>query len=203
VSDQFIPCAEAGRAPALPIGHRTGVSGRCDVNTQWRSEAREDDRTLWCVRSVVFGRVRSTKTLFGSSLYSTGCHVVVRLVCQAGVSGQGAQQRERVLTGRRVRVRSVLIGASGHLSTCVTSFLDCWRLCGSGLNAYTWQRSNRAVRRDRTLWPRQVVSTYASGQPDSSRVKCLTTILSWGRLYILVDRSWVRSLRHFDILTSS
>jgi hypothetical protein len=76
-------------------------------------------------------------------------------------------------------VRSVLIGASGHLSACVTLFLDRWRSCGSSLNAYMWQRSNGAVQRDRTLWPCQVVSTCASGQPDNSRVKCLTAISCW------------------------
>jgi hypothetical protein len=151
----------------------------------------------------VFGRVRSTKTLSGSSLYSTECHIVVRLVRQAGASGQGAQQRECALTGSWVRVRSVLIGASDHLSTRVTSSLDRWRSCGSGLNAYTWQRSNRAARHDRRLWPHQVILTYASGQPDSIRVKCLTAISCWGRLYILVGQPWGMSLGLFDILTSS
>jgi hypothetical protein len=185
---QFIPRVEAGRAPACPVGHGTDASGRCDVSTQWSREAREDNRTLWCIRSVMFGRVRSTKTLSGSSLYSTECHVVVRLVRQASASGQGAQQRECALIRSRVRVRSVLIGVSGHLSARVTSSLDHWRSCGSGLNAYTWQRSNGAARHDRTLCPRQVVLTCASGQPDSSRVKCLTTISCWGRLYILVGQ---------------
>jgi hypothetical protein len=137
-SDQFILRAEVGRAPARPVGHGTGTSGRHDVSTQWSSEAREDDRTLWCVRSVVFGRVGLTKTLSGSSLYSIGRHVVVRLVHQAGASGQGAQQHKRALTGRQVRVQSVLIGASSRLSARVTSFLDRWRSCGSVLNTYTW-----------------------------------------------------------------
>jgi hypothetical protein len=151
----------------------------------------------------VFGCVRSTKTLSGSSLYSIGCHVVARLVLQAGASGQGAQRRERALTGHRVRVQSVLIGTSGHLFARVTSFLDRWRSCGSGLNGYTWQQSNREAWHDRTLWPCQVVSTCASGQPDSSRVKCLTAISCWGRLYIPVGQPSGRPLEHFDILTSS
>jgi hypothetical protein len=83
--------------------------GRCGASSQLCSDA--SDRQ---------------KNLSGSSLYSTKCHIVVRLVRQAGASGQGAQQRECALTESRVRVRSVLIGASGHLSTRVTSSLDRW-----------------------------------------------------------------------------
>jgi hypothetical protein len=173
MSGQFFP--RAANARTSTSSHMWDWRIRSGARGTSNAKGRSDT----VARPVTIGRTRPVTV--GCLLESTGrWHCGVRSVQAARPVNFSAMRA----SGDRTlgRVRSVMIGASGHLSTRVTSFLDRWRSCGSVLYLYTWQRSNGAAWRDRTRTQRPVSSTDASGQCDNSNNLCLTAISCWGRL---------------------
>jgi hypothetical protein len=113
-SDQFIPHAEAGRAPVRPVGHGTGASDQALEklrSTRGRSDA--------VVRQVTIDRTRQV---------TSGCLLELTECWYCGVRSVQAARPVRPLSSTSIwrpdaRARPIKpSGASDYLSAHVTSF---------------------------------------------------------------------------------
>jgi hypothetical protein len=93
--------------------------------------------------------------------------------------------------------------ASGNAMTEKITFRDRWRSNERNLKRDTWRASGGGVQCDRTLCPRPVRSTGASGQHDSSSTLFLTALFFEVAYKYVFGRFGEDSLGHFDSLTSS
>jgi hypothetical protein len=140
------------------------MTGASDHSQDWRVRSRTQescaegrfDQTRWRVRSVTIGHVRSTKLLSGPLLDSNQTLSVTRSVNSSV--------------------------ASGHALTKKVTFHDRWRSNEQNLKWDTWRESVKSGRCDRTLWPRPVDLTCASGQRAQSSFFIPNSSILWSDL---------------------